>query len=124
MDDFGANVGGSPPLTRGLLRNEQLARFCCRITPAYAGTTEIPHTESQVIKDHPRLRGDYSLINFLDGLAVGSPPLTRGLQLAPGTLREEHGITPAYAGTTYSQRSDFRCVKDHPRLRGDYNLNC
>ena len=36
----------------------------------------------KLVKDHPRLRGDYSLLTILTHSLYGSPPLTRGLLMS------------------------------------------
>ena len=51
-----------------------------RITPAYAGNTEIKISAIGDIKDHPRLRGEH--FDYIN---------------AP---YDKTGITPAYAGNT------------------------
>ena len=33
----------------------------------------------KLVKDHPRLRGDYQSVREGQGMSLGSPPLTRGL---------------------------------------------
>ena len=35
-------------------------------------------------------------------------------------MLKEQGITPAYAGSTFSTNLKFSLSKDHPRLRGEY----
>ena len=50
--------------------------------------------------DHPRLRGDY------------------GVQLSEELCAVR--ITPAYAGTTITDKGQTGSLLDHPRLRGDY----
>ena len=56
---------------------------------------------------------------------VGSPPPTRGLHYEGSVFWREHGITPAYAGTTRLGPLGPHGQRDHPRLRGDYNaVNC
>ena len=72
---------GSPPLTRELHRLAHLLEFGHGITPAYAGTTSGAVSILSADQDHPRLRGNYSLINFVNLCFRGSPPLTRELHL-------------------------------------------
>ena len=69
---------GSPPLTRGkgtvILREPELDG----ITPAYAGKSPRQADGSEMVEDHPRLRGEKSIITFTPSEVMGSPPLTRG----------------------------------------------
>ena len=51
---------GSPPLTRGLLSIDNPYPLIVRITPAYAGTTDVAPPPPMTNTDHPRLRGDYT----------------------------------------------------------------
>lgn len=51
---------GSPPLTRGILRDEPRKNHDCGITPAYAGNTNNPEWGDRNRRDHPRLRGEYT----------------------------------------------------------------
>ena len=111
---------GSPPLTRGPL---ELLGPCISgrgITPAYAGTTRLPDQDLQGVRDHPRLRGDHLLCCPPVSLGGGSPPLTRGPHRRGRRGREDHRITPAYAGTTYRLLVVRSTREDHPRLRGDH----
>ena len=118
--EMAVSYWGSPPLVRGLLTLSTPARLAPGITPACAGTTLWGAIIMTVIKDHPRLCGDYNLTengilvfigspplvrgyeivqNTLDH-AWGSPPLVRGLHRYPMLINAIMGITPACAGTT------------------------
>ena len=91
-----------------------------RITPAYAGTTQPPYALQKSEEDHPRLRGNYYDQIASGEPAVGSPPLTRELRVSSLFAFASSGITPAYAGTTFSQNNQDQTLWDHPRLRGNY----
>ena len=68
---------GSPPLTREP-RGKVLEDLPdCGITPAYAGTTCIPHKNRPQLWDHPRLRGNHLWRRRYNEPGEGSPPLTR-----------------------------------------------
>ena len=72
-------------------------------------------------RDHPRLRGEYTLTGLAGDLASGSPPLARGIPGGLVWLRRSFGITPACAGNTwYYKRCNIK-PWDHPRLRGEYD---
>ena len=52
----------------------------------------------------------------------GSSPHTRGARRVYLLITREHGIIPAYAGSTPSS-SAGRCIRrDHPRIRGEHSL--
>ena len=113
---------GSPPLTRGILHFYLSHPSCFRITPAYAGHTRSEGSGHRRSQDHPRLRGAYFSIGNHFPVAVGSPPLTRGILEPSGGHPEWHRITPAYAGHTYSGSHKVELSGDHPRLRGAYSV--
>ena len=51
---------------------------------------------------------------------MGSPPHTRGTPDEAVRLGAHWGITPAYAGNTYSVLDNGWIVEDHPRIRGEH----
>ena len=73
-----------------------------------------------LIRDHPRLRGEYYLEEWKERFYLGSPPLARGIRGALRALFNARGITPACAGNTAQLRKDLTEAEDHPRLRGEY----
>ena len=91
---------GSPPLTRELPIDVYRDFAKDGITPAYAGTTAPFFANSLLIRDHPRLRGNYSSACLTIASISGSPPLTRELLNQVCSNFRRYGITPAYAGTT------------------------
>ena len=112
---------GSPPLARGIPWILSIPGSQYRITPACAGNTNAVELPRIYPWDHPRLRGEY-LSDFTSAiLSLGSPPLARGIldfaSSPPKTLR----ITPACAGNTKPDLREQRAVRDHPRLRGEYD---
>ena len=77
-----------------------------RITPAYAGKSEIFELSHNLKKDHPRLCGEKGAPAEISFLTEGSPPPMRGKALpSPQALRVRR-ITPAYAGKSrnFSER--------------------
>ena len=94
------HLEGSPPLTRERQNKAEVFNFCPRITPAYAGKTNVSFLNSWSAKDHPRLRGKDLNQTTKDKIAIGSPPLTRErlANLCGNTVF--YRITPAYAGKT------------------------
>ena len=51
---------------------------------------------------------------------VGSPLHMRGLLNNMKSQDYKDRITPAYAGTTFLQKSMVYCIGDHPCICGDY----
>jgi len=111
---------GSPPHTRGAHPRRRQKRRLPGITPAYAGSTVHPASSRPADRDHPRIRGEHLLL-FLPLLVLaGSPPHTRGAQPSTSASADTIGITPAYAGSTKSVRSQTVDIRDHPRIRGEH----
>ena len=55
-----ASQSGSPPLARGIHNREKSLELYDRITPACAGNTNLQVSLMQAVRDHPRLRGEYT----------------------------------------------------------------
>ena len=73
-------VWGSHPLTRGIhqcLRRLEMTRL---ITPAYTGNTLFDSICNLTHMDHPRLRGEYMIVENILPLTIGSPLLARGVR--------------------------------------------
>ena len=69
------------------------------ITPAYTGKSVLSHFLLAIDKDHPRIH------NVGDSTgSEGSPPHTRGKDVAEETKEYQKRITPAYTGKS---RSDW-----------------
>ena len=113
---------GSPPLTRGIRLSRPYLYFHPGITPAYAGNTALYPRLYGWGEDHPRLRGEYLLLLRLPLGCGGSPPLTRGIHSVDDGQQQPHGITPAYAGNTIVPGCFAVFRWDHPRLRGEYQV--
>ncbi len=96
------SVTGSPPLTRGILQQDLGTECLSGITPAYAGHTSFRASLNLQRGDHPRLRGAYAYKGFIACASLGSPPLTRGIPFRCSVFSSSIGITPAYAGHTFS----------------------
>ena len=117
-------VGGSSPHTRGArilpLRRQNLLR----IIPAYAGSTDGPHTTSSPAWDHPRIRGEHVRVPTVRAAHVGSSPHTRGAPTRPICRGRRLRIIPAYAGSTRLRGTPWRWTRDHPRIRGEHRIVC
>ena len=93
-----------------------------RITPACAGSTRYLTSLTIWLEDHPRLRGEYSLMYKTTYSLPGSPPLARGVPLSGATPLGYSRITPACAGSTDLFIGKLNASRDHPRLRGEYRF--
>ena len=111
---------GSPPLARGIRCLRLCDKRTNRITPACAGNTRENVRRITSSGDHPRLRGEYQLRRKLQEVALGSPPLARGIHLDFLDFVRAVRITPACAGNTRNERKNRVLHGDHPRLRGEY----
>ena len=115
--DFAA---GSSLLTRGALWQILDTISAAGIIPAYAGSTTRSRPYRPKSRDHPRLRGEHSIIALSRSIGSGSSPLTRGaLDLGRYCLSEGR-IIPAYAGSTLCVIEFIAERRDHPRLRGEH----
>ena len=91
---------GSSPHTRGAPSNRSPRKCRPRIIPAYAGSTDSPHSPATTSRDHPRIRGEHFRL--------------RGLHC------RHIGIIPAYAGSTRYLHLRRQACMDHPRIRGEH----
>ena len=110
---------GSPPHTREHYLADMRPRDRLGITPAYAGTLIDRIVTSLSSKDHPRIRGNTGLIRNAGKTKSGSPPHTREHWPEPEAVFVVFGITPAYAGTLFTDIAPFSVTQDHPRIRGN-----
>ena len=90
----------SPPRVRELLYDAIVGSDSSRITPAYAGITCNMSIVFLILRDHPRVCGNYPhKVQKVDSMS-GSPPRMRELPSVATPMRKLQGITPAYAGIT------------------------
>ena len=118
----GKETSGSPPLARGVPIRTTFFDEVNGITPACAGSTTFGDQRKSKGKDHPRLRGEYLSHSPPPLPLLGSPPLARGVPSISHPYSGISGITPACAGSTIIRRLRSGARRDHPRLRGEYNL--
>ena len=112
-------VSGSPPPMRGKGFFDRFDFGRRRITPAYAGKSEITNEGSSIRRDHPRLCGEKQLIAKTAEFLEGSPPPMRGKVYLDQNAEPPAGITPAYAGKSRKRRRAAGRPEDHPRLCGE-----
>ena len=91
---------GSSPHARGLRHLGVDAGQPGRIIPACAGFTSHPCCLCRVCRDHPRMRGVYSVMVDPDEIEQGSSPHARGLRVGVSCPRPVMRIIPACAGFT------------------------
>ena len=113
---------GSPPLARGVLGQLLAGIIRAGITPACAGSTSRIRFRIYRSWDHPRLRGEYIFGTATQAEHLGSPPLARGVLVLRIIPIITSGITPACAGSTFALFPLLVLYKDHPRLRGEYQV--
>ena len=113
---------GSSPHTRGALATGWIRTNSNRIIPAYAGSTDTDQLARVRGWDHPRIRGEHKKRILASNTMPGSSPHTRGARVGFVHVSNQHGIIPAYAGSTWSRYSPRKAAMDHPRIRGEHPL--
>ena len=99
---------GSPPRMRERLKPLLILSAVIRITPAYAGKTIGNIPQSKVVKDHPRVCGKDRCLGSHQLLNQGSPPRMRERLNETIRKRRKPRITPAYAGKTWFNSTNWR----------------
>ena len=117
---FKQQVSGSSPLSRGIHSSANRGFLIGRIIPALAGNTRKSKPMGVGGSDHPRSRGEYSGNRISGRKAMGSSPLSRGIQSPCGRSSSPPGIIPALAGNTVTLWAVIIATRDHPRSRGEY----
>ena len=83
---------------RGKVYNSSRVEQRNRITPAYAGKSDVTVLQNGIAEDHPRLCGEKLLQYHRLIWYRGSPPPMRGKVSRKRIDLYPEGITPAYAG--------------------------
>ena len=112
-------AGGSSPLTRGKRLVLRVQRRICRLIPAHAGKTAAPDLAKQVLKAHPRSRGENGITHQGQNAGQGSSPLTRGKPATATQAQGLGGLIPAHAGKTGNTPGYPQGRWAHPRSRGE-----
>ena len=107
---------------RGTLCAAMLSVNMPRITPAYAGNTNIVKSILVNFWDHPRVCGEHPLHRLKGNVYKGSPPRMRGTLRIAIKENSKDRITPAYAGNTRNRARRNRDAEDHPRVCGEHVL--
>ena len=93
--------------------------FSTRITPAYAGKSELCVLVAELTEDHPRICGEKLLLVVCLAPVMGSPPHMRGKVTSAFFVESRTGITPAYAGKRAFGSMGAEIPWDHPRICGE-----
>ena len=104
---------------RGKVRSLSRPRPRHRITPAYAGKSWLPESQSQPSRDHPRVCGEKAQLPQWSLNRLGSPPRMRGKACCWPSLPRRDRITPAYAGKSLFRPRRRPAAWDHPRVCGE-----
>ena len=104
---------------RGKALSTSASCSAMRITPAYAGKSELEPKRRKSPKDHPRLCGEKLIRKRLTIMSLGSPPPMRGKAGYNSRHYDQYRITPAYAGKSLYLKIITGGDEDHPRLCGE-----
>ena len=111
---------GSSPHARGTRVACDPSPAIHGIIPACAGNTEAPLSRGGRPGDHPRMRGEHSLVRMARVAVRGSSPHARGTPPSRRLALGYSGIIPACAGNTRYLLLAFLPPRDHPRMRGEH----
>ena len=110
---------GSPPRGRGKVTLTYYYRQLERITPAWAGKSNLLGQSPWKSEDHPRVGGEKHQDESSVMELQGSPPRGRGKGPHHKYCHPFHRITPAWAGKRSSHPSGSSMAWDHPRVGGE-----
>ena len=116
-----ALASGSPPRMRGKAQIPLPICPATGITPAYAGKRPGWADSGCQRGDHPCVCGEKRFASASLDAYWGSPPRMRGKDALPRPLPQKQGITPAYAGKSFTLSKFYRAIRDHPRVCGEKN---
>ena len=110
---------GSSPLTQGKRPPRFKEDRVPGLIPAHAGKTNARRGMKYRGAAHPRSRGENQSRVRRHTPPPGSSPLTRGKQSEGTGAFTHHGLIPAHAGKTLTDKHPVRTVTAHPRSRGE-----
>ena len=111
---------GSSPHARGAPLRPFRPPGGVGIIPACAGSTRRSNSLSYSSGDHPRMRGEHVYSVDAPVSSLGSSPHARGALVEEFVVVGRHGIIPACAGSTVTERVKGEWSEDHPRMRGEH----
>ena len=120
--DYASHGHGSSPLTRGKFRPAVSARRNHGLIPAHAGKIQWRAANRNIVRAHPRSRGENLAHDVGARLVSGSSPLTRGKSGEAPVAPEAPGLIPALAGKMHPTMSAATNRRAHPRSRGENDL--
>ena len=111
---------GSSPRSRGALFALVFQVVAVGIIPAFAGSTFTSRATIREMRDHPRVRGEHTVMDDNSLLVQGSSPRSRGAPNRRVPRPTTRGIIPAFAGSTGHGTAAAAGTWDHPRVRGEH----
>ena len=111
--------GGSSPLMRGKLLQDDRFLPVDGLIPAHAGKTEPGCSRTSPSTAHPHSCGENVVCFCAPSAVQGSSPLMRGKRGHGSHGQVEHGLIPAHTGKTRACRAEPTSTRAHPRSRGE-----
>ena len=113
---------GSSPLTWRIPSSMIALKRLFRIISTYVENTKYLRSQLQCYQDHLHLRGEYAMTVHIDGLIMGSSPLTWRIPVRSLAHAALHGIISTYVENTLCEQLVKASIRDHLHLRGEYLL--
>ncbi len=113
---------GSPPHGRGTPAHLPCYVPLPGLTPAWAGNTGVLTFTCPADGAHPRMGGEHHSSAAAAATGGGSPPHGRGTRRPQRRPRRRHGLTPAWAGNTWTCSAPSPAASAHPRMGGEHRL--
>ena len=96
--------------------------MCRRFIPACVGNTIRRPDHAAPVAVHPRVCGEYDLVDLLLMAIAGSSPRVWGIRRTGDFQKCCHRFIPACVGNTSSSRGMRSPATVHPRVCGEYSL--
>ncbi len=117
------DMEGPSPRARGALATALSSRCRSRTIPACAGSTSCVRRPRRAAWDHPRVRREHESARRPPIRTWGPSPRARGAPAQRRCAGGPLGTIPACAGSTNRQDGLLSVHGDHPRVRGEHQLN-
>src|SRR5690606_4007030 len=88
--------------------------------PVCAGSTPPPGRALRARRDHPRVRGEHSIVAVATSSSGGPSPRARGARFRRDHFQALFGTIPACAGSTTERQVTEAQGRDHPSVRGEH----
>ena len=112
---------GSSPRGRGTRWSRARDSPACRFIPAWAGNTRSRSRTTGASSVHPRVGGEHTTTENLNGRPDGSSPRGRGTLLFGLGAFVLGRFIPAWAGNTWSGGGSLPAPTVHPRVGGEHS---